>query len=407
MGNSTVENLLSQVSAINKKYEKIAEITGENFNIFKILKVETNEVRMHSALLANLLNPNGSHGQKNIFLKLFVKQLSELPQIKNKNSLSEYETIDATMKENHSIKSINNDYTEGGYIDILITNKKGKQIIIENKIYAGDQKNQLIRYHNFDSEAHLFYLTLDGHPPSEWSTKSETQELNEDKIILLSYENNIIEWLEQCKKEATSEPLLRETITQYINLIKYLTHQTMSNEQNKHIKKIISNDFESFQSAEILGNTFNELKSEIHSLLMSEFGNGVEKINNAHFPISWNDAIINFGFYTDDGIYFSFHASKGDRNDICLDENMKPLINFLKNINPNFKNNLWHIGWDPIDRLNNIDLNIYFKLNQPDYRGKFINEILEEGEKYVLAFVNMVNDYKKNFRMDQVSKEAL
>ena len=32
----TIQNLLQLVSAINKKYEEIAMITGENFNIFKI-----------------------------------------------------------------------------------------------------------------------------------------------------------------------------------------------------------------------------------------------------------------------------------------------------------------------------------------------------------------------------------
>ena len=52
-----IQTLLSGVAAINKTYECIAEITGEDFNIFRILKVETKEVRMHSAFLIELLNP--------------------------------------------------------------------------------------------------------------------------------------------------------------------------------------------------------------------------------------------------------------------------------------------------------------------------------------------------------------
>lgn len=45
---------------------------------------------------------------------------------------------------------------------------EGKQIIIENKIYAVDQDNQLIRYHNFrkGNTVKLYYLTLDGCEPS-------------------------------------------------------------------------------------------------------------------------------------------------------------------------------------------------------------------------------------------------
>ncbi len=70
----TMKNLLSQVSSIIQQYEKVAELTGENFNVFKILKVETKEVKTHSAFIAELLNPQGSHGQGDVFLKLFVEQ---------------------------------------------------------------------------------------------------------------------------------------------------------------------------------------------------------------------------------------------------------------------------------------------------------------------------------------------
>jgi len=63
---SPVLSLLNQVSSIVTQYDKIARITGENFNVFNVLKLSTSEVRTHSALLAELLNPEGSHGQKGI-----------------------------------------------------------------------------------------------------------------------------------------------------------------------------------------------------------------------------------------------------------------------------------------------------------------------------------------------------
>jgi len=64
-------NLLSKASDIIKNYGKIAEITGENFNIFRILKVETNEVGTHSAFLSELLSPIGKHGHGDTFMRLF------------------------------------------------------------------------------------------------------------------------------------------------------------------------------------------------------------------------------------------------------------------------------------------------------------------------------------------------
>jgi len=68
------QNLLYQVNAITAKYKKVIDLTGENFNIFRILKVESSEVKTHSAFIAELLNPNGSHGQKDTFLKLLQSQ---------------------------------------------------------------------------------------------------------------------------------------------------------------------------------------------------------------------------------------------------------------------------------------------------------------------------------------------
>lgn len=75
MENQNITHLLSHISVICRKYEEIAEITGENFNVFKVLGLTTNEVRTHSAFLAELLNPKGSHGCKDVFLKLFVEEL--------------------------------------------------------------------------------------------------------------------------------------------------------------------------------------------------------------------------------------------------------------------------------------------------------------------------------------------
>jgi hypothetical protein len=120
---------------------------------------------------------------------------------------------------------------EGGRIDILIADGKDKKIIIENKIYAGDQEHQLIRYFKHDETANLCYLTLDGKAPSDESIKCTdpiTGKLIDltGKFIQLSYEHDILNWLEQCLKEAVKHSMLRETIAQYINLIKFLTNQS-------------------------------------------------------------------------------------------------------------------------------------------------------------------------------------
>ena len=62
---------------INEEIErkKASKLRGECFNIFQILRMETDEEHTHSALLAEFLDPKGSHGCGNKFLHLFLQKL--------------------------------------------------------------------------------------------------------------------------------------------------------------------------------------------------------------------------------------------------------------------------------------------------------------------------------------------
>lgn len=217
-----IENLLIQVIAINEKYKKIAQLTGANFNIFNILDLKTKEVRLHSAFIAELLNPYGSHGQKDIFLKLFLNCI----EIKFEN----YNPSNVFIEIEKYIGPINENFTEGGRIDISVKIDEETYIFIENKIYANDQKNQLLRYHNYDKNAKIIYLTLDG--------KDAEENYGFDNIKV-SYKKEILNWLELCLKETALLPSIRETLFQYINIVKQLTNQTMENSEILEIKKII------------------------------------------------------------------------------------------------------------------------------------------------------------------------
>jgi hypothetical protein len=83
--------------------------------------------------------------------------------------------------------------TEGtqGRIDILITSG-AKRIVIENKLLAGDQKEQLKRYAHWSqknsADFKILYLTKDGHEASEQSGDGI-----EYKTI--SYKEEILNWL--------------------------------------------------------------------------------------------------------------------------------------------------------------------------------------------------------------------
>ena len=54
------EALLALVRVVAEKHEALAAASGQSFNLFAILGRETDEVRTHSAILAELLDPTGS-----------------------------------------------------------------------------------------------------------------------------------------------------------------------------------------------------------------------------------------------------------------------------------------------------------------------------------------------------------
>jgi len=232
-GIMAIEQLLAEISSINKRYEEIARISGENFNVFNILGLTSKEM-IHSKFIAMLLDPKAEHTMGDLFIKLFIDILK-----KNHSGMDNY-TIDYSDVSDIKVeteKSIIN-----GRIDILIT-KGNNNIIIENKIYAGDQDDQLKRYHEYCPDAVLLYLTLDGDTPSEKSAK----ELKDGTdYYCISYREDILNWLELCIKETAKSPFLRETLNQYILLIKQLTGQTRSRKMKNEVLDIIRKDGESF-----------------------------------------------------------------------------------------------------------------------------------------------------------------
>lgn len=235
-------NILNQVRIVSRKIKEQRKEKferGENYNIFYDLGFMSDEVHLHSMFLANLLNPKGSHGQRGKFLEAFLKMLQKsFPAISADNL--ELNMTNASVEVEKYIGRQTD--REGGRIDIYLTDGK-HSIIIENKIYAGDQHHQMLRYWNYgmsqkgdDTEKSfvLIYLTLDGCSPS---IDSLGEDLKENDIVCLSYKSDIRGWLDRCVELASRTPLVRETINQYISTIDILTNNVM--EDNKELLDIL------------------------------------------------------------------------------------------------------------------------------------------------------------------------
>ena len=222
---------VASICALEQAQQEERNRKGENYNLFSILRIEDSELK-HSALIANLLDPKGSHGCGDAFLRAFF-------EIALKERAYPFE--DCTLPDSYTEHYIGPRAGDtGGRIDILVESSYYYRLIIENKIYAGDQDKQLIRYDNYgktDLEADrylLVYLTLFGNEASEGSTaKGSAKEVD---YLCLSYAEDILRWLEQCVRLAYDKPLVRESLNQYIQTIKQLTYQDMNQE---NIQKII------------------------------------------------------------------------------------------------------------------------------------------------------------------------
>ena len=191
----------------------------------------SDEVRLHSRLLATLLNPKANHGLENEFLKSFLIALG-LPE--------DYITYCKEQIVERPIGEVIE--ATGGRIDIILEDR-GHAVIIENKIYASDQPNQLLRYYNYgvktfgENNFKLVYLTLYGNEPSPDSLGGENFE-----FIKLSYAQDILKLLEDFVPTQPQKPV-HSTIEDYITIIKQLTGQDMDTEyQQSIIEEAIKDD---------------------------------------------------------------------------------------------------------------------------------------------------------------------
>ncbi|MCY3728917.1 MAG: PD-(D/E)XK nuclease family protein [Nitrospira sp.] len=244
---SDYQLLLEGVARLHKRYEAGRR---KPFNVFSVLRRESDEVNLHSRFLHALLDYRKSPEAERENLKDFLQHVAE----------NEFEEKRATVER------------EGDHIDILITNKAKKQAIgIENKIYSEDQYRQLERYHNTLKrdyrDVHLLYLTLHGDEPSEDSVGG----LDPKTYKTISYKDDLLLWLERCQKRAYDEPALRESVAQYRQLVRKLTSTDLTEAYMSELKQLLLQD-----NNLVLAHTLIEATTEVHIELLKKLWDEID-----------------------------------------------------------------------------------------------------------------------------------
>ncbi|MDA0125527.1 PD-(D/E)XK nuclease family protein [Vibrio harveyi] len=243
------------VHLLHEKYTRKPE-----YNLFRVLRSESDEVRLHSRFLCDLLNPKGSHNHNNAFLKLFLKHFKDNVQL----DLTEEVTVENEYKN----------------IDILIRNNK-TAIIIENKIYASDQEKQLSNYYRkMKDEGYenikLIYLTPTGYEPSEQSTDELPDQVKETTLTLASYEHDIYEWITKCTEFAARDAPLREACIQYLDIISKITSKIENEDHMEELKTLLLTDSNLARFPD-LTSAYNEVLVDLQLDIWNKIAEGIRQ----------------------------------------------------------------------------------------------------------------------------------
>ncbi len=276
----------------------------------------------------------------------------------------------------------------------------------------------MLRYYNygksnFQGNFLLIYLTKDGKRP-----ESNTTGINDDvknKTISISYEKHIIEWLEICKKEASSLPILRETISQYINLIKKLTNQTINHKMSEDITSLLSLSAGNFRAAEAISKEtqnarkkiVNHLWKEVFRQICEHLGRGwlIKDLGNWGKMLFKEDCEI-FGYCFDriceDKTYLGI-ITLCDKDFTNQDERQKAYFNVFRE-KANYHgyedyNNLW-IDRSPVSSygyiFNEAVLESLLPLNDSISKNPAVLNLVEEFKQY--------ENKKNNLYVDEMSQ---
>lgn len=390
-----IETMMSEILKIKNKYTEEYKRSGVEYNIFKVIRKPSDEVHLHTKIIADLLNPKSSHGLKTLPLKLFFENCL------NNRNLEVKADDKFTVSAEKSVGDL-------GRIDILIACERFC-IAIENKFNAMDQPSQLWRYYQYlenekqqknkKFQTHLIYLTIDGCEAKDESLNPPPKEkgvpLKHYNYGRISYEANIINWLEQLvlelEKEESKKIWVLEPLKQYINLIKGEVGISLSKDEDDEILGVIKKKenlksaleiYKSFPMAmeSIRKDIFKSLKEKLKSKSKMVVHDAIDEESNEnngcyveigkyHCGIWWDD---NFGY----NLYNGVDAERGNLKiiqkilsdfDCIMVPNCSTLA--IKNKNKNKKNFNY--------KLDKSNYKIFLEcLENPSVFDPFIEELM-------------------------------
>ena len=217
---SFTSTLKHKLAYHEKSMRRVDRYLSTGFNVFRFIAADEN---LWSDILRDLLDPQGSHGQGDTFLRQFLDlRPNRLPGELKGGAAAVGELVGLPKEEAIASARVNREVrtrripAELRRMDLLIE-IGARAIGIENKLGAADQKDQVQAYtEHLDNDRVLddhrsnwllIYLTPHGVRPTEASIAlTEAERLRADgHLIELSYSIDIRGWLERCSTACESD----------------------------------------------------------------------------------------------------------------------------------------------------------------------------------------------------------
>jgi hypothetical protein len=199
-----------RVDLSERMQRSIDQKLATRFNAFSIIEPDENKL---SDIIADLLDPKGTHGQGNLFLRALFEKLG----LCTEPQPTEHAIVRREVPTDRLLKNRRR-------IDILI--EAGVLIAIENKVDSLEQADQIKDYVDHLAECAssancrsvLIYLTPNGRKPKSITTPKVEELQNAGLLHCWSYQTDLRDWLIVCRRECEAEKI-RHFLSDFIAYI--------------------------------------------------------------------------------------------------------------------------------------------------------------------------------------------
>lgn len=412
-------NFFEEVKLFKQKQLKQKKSGLNDYNLLTTVLKPHDEVRLHSRVIASLLDIEGLHYQEDLFLTKFLDLISHK---------------DFKYDTKHS--SIQIEYKN---IDLYLTDGI-KHIIIENKVYASDQKDQIKRYIEIIKEENpdieykdilVVYLSINRNKPSNYSLSSlltiQDNYIVDEKNTPVSlytnlhYNNHILSWIKSCKIEVQNINCLKESLSQYLTVVEKISKKykskvgnmkdiILANKENLNIaseiykvyEKIQKDIVKEFYTIELIkyfqdifdsNKKYENYKIEIYEELLNEKRSYPIRIT--HKEKDWK-IVFQFGFEVKN-LNKSYYGVSSFNKSFPVDEFINKKFPELNNIEKSTK---MSILWDHSPRYHSYDTKTLsdFKYNTETVLEEYFNvfeKSLKKLEEYNITLEQLNQEFIK------------